>query len=203
MSFLEWAAKKSLAVTANDQLSSPGIPGLSPGVVTSPLTLNDWLHKKKDDFRPEKRIHDLLNKAEDLLEDDKYEDAAALISEAIAMAPNDYHLYTNRALCHDMLEDYDKCLTDAQTAISLSDKDVDRLVRNAKHPKDSIGAIDYAKYRNKLMYWRKARALVSKQRFPEAVEALVQSKALVIHCQFIDNEIRRIKVQVICDLGYE
>ena len=164
------------------------------------FTLNDWLHKKKDDLKPENRIRCFITKAEEAIDEHNFEDAMALYSQAIELAPTDTYLYTERSYCHQMLQKFELSLTDAQKAIELSDKSVDK---QQKVPKTTQRINDLAKYRNKLMYYRKARALVSLKRFQEAIDALVLSKSLAIECQFIDNEIKDIKLQVICDLGYD
>ncbi len=179
-------------MSTKSSTSSSSCHSLSESLSERPQTLSDWIRHKKCDLRPESRINAFKLQAEQSIDNKNFEDAINFYAKAIDLNGNDFSLYLNRSFCYEMIQKYELCLSDVQNAIQLSHQ-----CFHKSKDKEST------RYRNKLVFYRKGRALKALKRYQEAIDAFVEANNLVISCPFIDQEIKEIKTNFVIPLGYD
>ena len=106
-----------------------------------------------------------------------YNAAVDLFTEAIRLHRDDYRYHANRSFCYDRLRQYDRALRDANTAIRLASK--------------------WAKG-----YFRKGRALAGLKQYNDAELAFEEVLKLDKRCIDATQELERIRVQQLMDMGF-
>lgn len=169
-------------------LSSAFFAGTVSSVNKKLASQNQKKNKKEGGGRPEvesvestenkiQKSRKLAIRGNELANKGDYRGAIELFSSAISLDPSDHRFFGNRSYCFDQSNQYDKALKDAERAISLA----------KEWPKG---------------YFRKGRALAGLKSFNDAEKAYEQVLKLDPGCEEAMQELKRVRVLQLMDMGF-